>query len=498
MTSSSRTTGPRSAETPMRVGARWRRRSLLFAVGATVAAALSGPAVASAGWSELDDLGNSTPSGFGSAPDSAASNGGGPGTGTFTQSEAGWTIPSEGDSCDWTVTGQLVVRNPTVAGLADGDPVEGVQVKVSGKASVGWYNEWETVTTDADGEFSVSHTECNDRSVKVEARFESDDDDLYVTGPGSHSWYQLHETGLNAPSEIELAVEPFGGESGEQSITQARTDAQTWIVYREALDRLADVGQPSLLDVTVHNPATLAPNGSWADPILHDIHIEPARTASIDTMLHELGHIWAYPREIGEGCLTSAVMPPPFGDGSFSTHDQVENPCVAFNEGFADFFSNKLEQDMNTEGLIASMESPDTTTPMNRATLNANGLVSLSSVATNELGWDQVFRVLTSPDITRDLFGPGFGNPGLVSTYGGPPCTGAGMPVGLGDLSDALRVIGYSGDQIDLQDSDDPSVAEVFDRAADRLAGFDENDAIAYLNAVDPTLESEPHDAYGC
>ena len=298
--------------------------------------------------------------------------------------------------------------------------------------------------------------------MKVEARFESDTGDLYVSGPDSHSWYQVHETGLIGPSAIDVNVEPFGDDTGEQSITQARTDAQTWIVYRKAIDHLAAIGQPSLLDVTVNNPATLAPNGSWADPILHAIHISPVSTASIDTMLHELGHIWAYPREIGEGCLTAAVI------ADQSTHDRVETPCVAFNEGFADFFANKLETEMNTEGLIDSIElwktqfvgatfltnqaALDSTIPMNRATLNANGLVSLSSVATNELGWDQVFRVLTSDDITRDVFGPGFGSTaGLVSTYGDPSCALADRPVGLNSLATALRVIGYTGDQIDLQ-----------------------------------------------
>ena len=72
------------------------------------------------------------------------------------------------------------------------------------------------------------------------------------------------------------------------------------------------------------------------------------------------------------------------------------------------------------------------------------------------------------------------------------------MPVGQDDLADALFVIGDSSDEFDLRDSNDPSVADLFDRAADRLGSFDVTDSIAYLNAVDPTLDSEPHEAYGC
>jgi hypothetical protein len=205
-------------------------------------------------------------------------------------------------------------------------------------------------------------------------------------------------------------------------------------------------------------------------------------------MLHELGHSWAYPREIGEGCLTSAAI----ADGD--THDFQENPCVAFNEGFADFFASKLIQEMNTAGLIAL--SAPSTTPLKRADLVAQGLINLDRAEQNELGWDQAFRVLTSTDITRQLFGPGFGDAGTGDTYVGPSC--AGMPVGQDDLADALRVVGDSQDQFDLQDAQEPSMSHFFNRAADRLATFDPLDSVKYADTVDPQEEIEPHEAYGC
>jgi hypothetical protein len=475
---------------------RWRR-STLFAVSAVAAAAMI-PASASAGWSTIDGTGGTTPAGHGSAPDEAASNGDAAyGVGGYTMTETASTIPNGGGSCDWTVRGRLIVRNPTVDGLADGDPLEGVMVKVSGRSSAGaalgdaGYNEWGTDTTDADGNFSVAEDVCGERRVKIEAKF--DGDHLRVEGPSSPVWYELHDT-LDEidPSVIDARNEPFGGESGQQSTTQARTDAQTWIVYRTAIDRLAAIGQSLLVDTTVHNPATLtAPVDSWADTVFHGIHISPRDTESLDTMLHELGHIWAYPRETGEGCLPTALLQ------DASTHDQVEQPCVAFNEGFADFFSNKLERLMMANDGIASSESneEDSVTPLNRSELKSKQLVSLTSLEQNELGWDQVFRVLTSADITRVLFGPGFGNFG-VGYYTGLGCTG--MPVGQSDLADALTVIGSSVSQLNLQDPTDPSVSDLFNRAADRLGSFDGWDAIAYTNAVDPNQTSEPHSAYGC
>lgn len=478
------------------IGAGWRR-GIAGAVTALAIAALIGPATAGANRSEIDENGNTTPVEPPICP-------GMPGCSVPVEPDDDSTIPNGSGSCSWTVRGHLVVRNPTVDGLADNDPIEGVEVKVSGKTVA--YNEWGTDTTDSNGNFSVQKHVCGDRKVKVEARFDSGN--LRVTSSKSPNWYLLRETDDKvAPSTIDLDDEPFGspspGESGDQVTSQARTDAQTWIVYDKALDYAASIFHSFLNKVTVHNPATLTTGDSWADPVLGDIHIAPRDTASIDTMLHEGGHAWAYPREIGEGCLIAGAI------SGETSHEFQEKPCVAFNEGFAEFFSNKIEQEMNADRLIASTEAPyvdgvippnassPTTTPMDRAELNSRGLISLDRVARSDVGWEQVFNVLTSSDITRQLFGPGFGNGGLVSTYG-PSCAGRGMPVGQDDLADALRAFGDSQDQLDLQDSEEPSVSDVLNRAADRLTTFDTSDSIAYLDAIDPTLESEPHDAYGC
>ena len=388
------------------------------------------------------------------------------------------------NSCNYTVKGRLTVRNPTVDGLASGDPIEGVEVKVSGRSSAGLYNEWNTDVTNSNGEFSVGKSECSNRKIKVEAHFESDD--LRVTGSGSRSWYLLHETSSTiSPQTLDLYDEPFGGETGDQSTTQARTDAQTWIVYQRALDYTAGIGHRFLNKVTVHNPATLTHGPSATDPILDDIHIDPTDTASIDTMYHEFGHAWMYPHVTGEGCLTfDAVL-------SGDTHDPQESSCVAFNEGFAEFFADKLEQEMNADGLISSSEPSSTTSPMDRAELSQTyGASNLTLVAGSEYGWQQAFRVLTSSDVTRHLFGTASGSPGLVSAYSGPACSG--QPTTLDDLADALYVIGS-----DMSVSG-VSVASFLGRADNRLSSFDSTDSNAYMNAINPALTSEPHTAYGC
>ena len=180
----------------------------------------------------------------------------------------------------WRVTGRLIVRDPTLDGVEDRDPIAGVKVKVSG-ASVGKiYNSWGTDATNANGEFSVSETAGAKHDVKVEVKFKSDDGDLRVKGPDSPTWYEIYETvDKIEPSDLELNGEPFGSGygSGDAATTQARIDAQTWIAYRKALDYLDDIGRSALDDTVVNNPASLAAGDSWADPILHEIHIVPRR-----------------------------------------------------------------------------------------------------------------------------------------------------------------------------------------------------------------------------
>lgn len=408
------------------------------------------------------------------------------------------TIPAGGSSCMWNVKGRLVVRSPTVDGLVDNDPLEDVEIKVSGRSQAGLYNEWNTNRTDENGDFLVPYIECSNRKVKIEARFKSDA--LHATSSASPDWYLLHETsGTIGPSTIDVKREPFGGETGAQSSTQARTDAQTWAVYERVTDYVAAIGHPLAGRVTAHNPATLTVGLSATDPILQEIHIDPNDTAELDTMLHEFGHRWMYPNVTGESCLTWDAL------ASGSTHDAFELPCVAISEGFAEFFANKLEQEMNAAGLIASSESSSSTTPMNRAMLaQTYGLDNGTEMEQTDIGWEQVFRILTSSDITQQLFGEPDGTPGLVSTYSETQwsCAGNGQPVGQDDLADALQVIGDAQDRMDISTDPNPipplNVYDLLERAADRLSSFDDNDALDYLFITSPTGDAEGHAAYGC
>ena len=190
-----------------------------------------------------------------------------------------------------SVRGHLVVRDPTVDGLVDNDPLEDVEVK--GRSEFGVWNKWETERTDENGDFTVWKGECSDRKVKVEAP-------LRATICGSRAPQAPTGTccltaSTLSPRTLDIGDEPFGDEVGDQSTSQARTDAQTWAVFQRAIDYTASIGRPFLNKVTVHNPATLTIGLSATDPILQDIHIDPNDTADLDTYLHELEHAWMYP-----------------------------------------------------------------------------------------------------------------------------------------------------------------------------------------------------------
>ena len=457
------------------------RRSTMLALLAMVVA-LTLPGHAFAAWSTNDpdsDTDTSEPAGYGSAPDQPQ------GTGS--------------SSCTWNVKGRLYVRNPTLDGVADGEPLAGVEIKVSGADSAGStvnaFGKWDTTYTNADGEFSVTHSECRQRRVRVEAKFESASRDLRVLGPSSPEWYVIKDTNaLQDARTIDLKGEPFAGETGDQATGQARTDAQTWILYRKAIDYVSSLGRPFLNDVTVHNPASLhaGSDNSWTDPVLHGIHIAPDNTNSRWNMLHELGHAWAYPREKAEDdCLIEGAF------GKDNTHSASEARCVAFNEGFANFFASKLDEEMSAAGII-SPSDPSWSGPYSRAHLVSEGLLSLNDAEHSEYGFEQAFRVLTQADIATELFGDGTGPGTWVSEYTGSDCASPAAPSGLDGLDTALKVIGTADDQFDIRDNDSPTMAQLFDRADERLTKFDEWDASYYEQLVDPASDVEPHQLYAC
>src|SRR5262245_55581647 len=76
--------------------------------------------------------------------------------------------------CTWTVSGVVKVQSQEpelISKFGAQIPLKGIKVKVSG-ATIGWFDEWKTVTTDANGKFSVTmEKSCENRKLKIEVKF---------------------------------------------------------------------------------------------------------------------------------------------------------------------------------------------------------------------------------------------------------------------------------------------------------------------------------------
>ena len=133
---------------------------------------------------------------------------------------------------------------------------------------------------------------------------------------------------------------------------------------------------------------------------------------NLTTMVHEGGHAWMYPHVTGEGCLTWTALI------SGGTHAAQEDSCVAFNEGFAEFYASKAISEMVADGELST--TAGSVAPWNRAKLALKfSADTLGKVAKSDKAWEDVFRVLTTPDIAADAFGKSGVSPGLVGDSGG-------------------------------------------------------------------------------
>src|SRR5436853_39901 len=59
--------------------------------------------------------------------------------------------------CPWTVSGTVKVHSQEselITKYGADIPLKGIKVKISG-ATIGWFDEWGTVTTDANGKFTL-------------------------------------------------------------------------------------------------------------------------------------------------------------------------------------------------------------------------------------------------------------------------------------------------------------------------------------------------------
>ena len=320
--------------------------------------------------------------------------------------------------CTWSVTGQLSVEHQLSelqAKYGGKSYLKGIKVKVSAKEKIfgvwGTWNSWGEEITSSSGSFSVTKTKnCNPRRFKAEVKFQSDDLEVRYQYSTSDpltdvKWYTIYEEteGEHDAGTLSLGEKTFSS-SGRQDLNdwEARRHADIWVLYQLAIEYVASLGSDyqftTQIKVKYPHDGIAGDNveTSYANPTTKVIYIVKNSVKdcfNTPTLLHELGHIWAYNHTTGEICLTETLL------SNGSTHGLVDDPCTAFHEGFADWWMDKM-----TEALFGT--SPPL--PYNRAYLSTGGLgtalTSLSLMQRHDDGWISVFHTLTTKDLHRYTF----------------------------------------------------------------------------------------------
>ena len=183
--------------------------------------------------------------------------------------------PRPRSSCTYRVEGKLVVRNPRVDRHGQQRAASrACDVKVSGRTSIGWYNEWDTVTTDADGDF----TRHQDRVRQPQRQGAGA---LRERRPARH---QLAEPGLVRAARDRRHDRPEHDRSRQRAVRrrvrravrpagEART-RRPGSSTDMATDHLATSATRCCRTRSRCTTRRRSPPGvSAADPILHDIYI---------------------------------------------------------------------------------------------------------------------------------------------------------------------------------------------------------------------------------
>lgn len=329
---------------------------------------------------------------------------------------------AQAKQCIWTVTGKLTVA-PELRELQVryGDIVNlsGVQVRLSGRQRVAgkWatYAPWGTVRTNKDGEFRFVYKKtCGQRQLRLKVKF--DDKNLEIRHARSTSsatkvkWYTVTgDITRNAGTwnAGELRFRTNG--QGSLGTLESRRHAQIWVVYQDAIRWLnaqgTGFGFRTKVKVKYPHDGDVAPEAneaSYTNPTTKVIYIvrnSRRDQFATDTLLHELGHQWAYNHSRGEMCLTMAII------GSGNTHGRVANPCVAFHEGFAEYFSEQMLSNLWYRPPRWRLK------PFSRTYLRTGGnwgtpIINRTDYERSDVGWRSFFHMVSTGWLRRFTFNP--------------------------------------------------------------------------------------------
>lgn len=355
----------------------------------------------------------------------------------------------------WTVSGNIMLKhNETTIGNAFPDtvPLKGVKVKVSAREKLlgvwGPFNSWDEVFTNSNGFFKVEkEKDKSDRQFKIEVLFKDDTLKIYPENDGlitkitegvtdlaglkgdlledaiqllleqtsriafDVKWFKVLDEDKNDKDHKHGTIN-FGnlvfGDSSKADLDDyfAIKHAITWFVFKKVFDVINafnskckfDDKKPVALKYP-HDNKLISDKieAPYSDPYNYVIFIIKNSTDnwfSVDTLIHELMHSWAYQHCSGEKSMAWQLLL------HGSTHEGLQKKSfVAFHEGFAEWSSNRLTKMIFATDSDIYGDTTDTGLPFSRKFLKAKGIKNAGDIDKSEYGWISLFNILMTPDL---------------------------------------------------------------------------------------------------
>ncbi|MBV1860687.1 MAG: hypothetical protein KUG77_19895 [Nannocystaceae bacterium] len=305
-------------------------------------------------------------------------------------------------------------------------------------------------------------------------------------------WYKIWEVAGNGrrSGDISIGERTFAG-TGAHDLDnrEARSHASIWVVAQDIQDHMAGMGAgfdfTSKLRIKYPHNSAVAPDSveaSYANPTTKIVYIHKSSGRdglSPSTVAHELGHVWAYNHSSGEVCLTEALLV------NGNTHGLVADHCVAFHEGFAEFFSNEI---------LRKLYGGTKRLPRGRRFLSSSrSLSGLSQAQRHDEGWLSALHMLTTADIHRYEVGTASSGPtGDIR----PAPTSLGLcnspRVGFKKVLRAFNANPGAGFGNKISRSE-TTISSFFTRVARINAGITEAQARDMRDFADPSRTNQPH-----
>ncbi|HFE45332.1 MAG TPA: hypothetical protein ENJ18_07525, partial [Nannocystis exedens] len=168
---------------------------------------------------------------------------------------------------------------------------------------------------------------CDGRRFKVEVKFADSSlearHERATSSPTKVKWYTIvdESSGEHAAGTTNLGTKTFrSGGAFDLNDDEAWSHAEIWFLYKKALAVAASYGADYAFSGQVkvkypHNSAVVSDSreASYANPTTKVIYIFRSKGGTndhfdVNSLLHELGHRWAYDHTSGEACLTEGLL----------------------------------------------------------------------------------------------------------------------------------------------------------------------------------------------